>query len=108
MQSRRASAVEAVITVVVGYLVGMLTQIIVFPMFGIHIPLHDNFFITGIFSAVSLAYKYIIRRTFVLLEHNSVGLPRLMILTYLVCGSGVRGAHGKVVRRQDQKTVSLY
>ena len=38
MQTRIQSAIEACANVLVGYLVAILSQIVVFPWFGIHIP----------------------------------------------------------------------
>ena len=45
MQTRLESAIEAVINVLVGYGVALLSQIIIFPWFGIHVPLSSNLMI---------------------------------------------------------------
>ena len=64
MQSRRMSLIEAATNVVVGYGVAVLAQISVFPLFGIHASLPDNLLIGLVFTIVSLARSYALRRVF--------------------------------------------
>lgn len=63
-QSRLMSVVEAVTNVVVGYLLAIATQFAVFPLFGVVVSAADNMLIGGIFTAVSLARSYLLRRAF--------------------------------------------
>ena len=63
-QSRRMSLVEAVANVVVGYLLAVATQITVFPLFGVHISMADDFAIGGIFALISLLRGFMLRRIF--------------------------------------------
>lgn len=63
-QSRKHSLFESIVNVLVGYLVAVGSQILIFPMFGIHIPVRDNFLIGLWFTAVSLIRSYCIRRVF--------------------------------------------
>lgn len=63
-QSRRMSLVEAVTNVVVGYLLAVATQIAVFPLFGVHISMADDFAIGGIFALISLLRGFMLRRIF--------------------------------------------
>lgn len=63
-QSRRLSAIEAVTNVAVGYGVAVLAQIAFFPLFGIHASLSDNLLIGLLFTVVSLARSYVLRRLF--------------------------------------------
>ena len=58
------SAVEAVANVAVGYGVAVATQLAVFPLFGLAVALGDNLAIGAIFTAVSLARSYALRRLF--------------------------------------------
>lgn len=58
------SAVETVTNTVVGYGVACVTQVMVFPLFGVHIPFHDNLLIGGVFTIVSLVRSYALRRVF--------------------------------------------
>jgi len=63
-QSRRMSLVEAVANVVIGYLLAVATQVAVFPLFGVHISMADDFAIGGIFALVSLLRGFMLRRIF--------------------------------------------
>ena len=64
MQSRWMSLVEAVTNIMVGYGLAVLTQIIVFPLFGLHATLSENVLISGIFTLISLVRSFILRRAF--------------------------------------------
>lgn len=64
MQSRRASVIEAATSTIVGCIVGMVTNYIVMPYYGVHMGLADNVSLTGIFTAVSFLKSYGIRRLF--------------------------------------------
>ena len=61
-QSRLMSLVEAVTNVAVGYGVAVVTQLLVFPMFGLVTTLGQNLAIGAIFTTVSLARSYVLRR----------------------------------------------
>jgi hypothetical protein len=63
-QSRRLSLVEAMTNVVVGYVLAVLTQLIVFPWFGLTASLQDNLAIGAAFVGVSLIRSYALRRVF--------------------------------------------
>jgi len=58
------SLVEAVANVGVGFLVALLTQIIVFRLFGLNVSLGENFAIGGLFTVTSIARSYALRRVF--------------------------------------------
>lgn len=49
-QSRAMSLVEAVANVVVGYGVAVVTQILIFPIFGLHTTLAQNLKIGAVFT----------------------------------------------------------
>lgn len=63
-QSRRASLVEAVTNVAVGYGVAMATQAVVLPLFGLHASVAEHAAIAGIFTVVSIVRSYVLRRVF--------------------------------------------
>ncbi|TAN56915.1 MAG: hypothetical protein EPN20_17945 [Magnetospirillum sp.] len=63
-QSRRMSLVEAAANVVIGYILAVATQMVVFPLFGIRIAISDDLAIGGIFAAVSLLRGFALRRMF--------------------------------------------
>jgi len=58
------SLVEAVANVVVGYGVAVVTQILIFPVFGLHTTLVQNLKMGGIFTIMSLARSFALRRVF--------------------------------------------
>jgi len=58
------SLVEAVANVLVGYWLAVLTQIIVFPWFGLPARLNDALGLGGVFTIISLARAYLMRRLF--------------------------------------------
>lgn len=63
-QSRLGSLIESIVNVLIGYGIALASQLIVFPWFGIHIPLSDNLAIGGIFTVISIVRSYIVRRWF--------------------------------------------
>ena len=63
-QSRLMSLVEAIANVAVGYGVAVVTQILIFPVFGLHTTLVQNLKMGGIFTIVSLARSFALRRLF--------------------------------------------
>ena len=63
-QSRHLSLLEALTNVVVGYALAVLTQMIVFPWFGLTASLQDNLAIGAAFVGVSLIRSYALRRVF--------------------------------------------
>jgi hypothetical protein len=63
-QSRRMSLIEAVTNVAVGYALAVVTQIIVFPWFGLHTSLGDNLALGAVFVGISLLRSYALRRVF--------------------------------------------
>ena len=63
-QSRSMSLVESIANVVVGFGIAVLTQIAVFPIFGLQVSLADNLVIGLVFTAVSIARSFALRRVF--------------------------------------------
>ena len=63
-QSSLMSAVESVSNVAIGYGVALVTQLAVFPLFGLAVSLGDNLMIGAIFTVVSLVRSYVVRRAF--------------------------------------------
>ncbi len=63
-QSRIMSMVEAATNVVVGYILAILTQLAVFPLFGLEAALGEHLAIGLAFVGVSLARGYVLRRLF--------------------------------------------
>ena len=63
-QSRLMSLIEAITNVFVGYVLAVVTQILVFPLFGIDAVLSDHLTIGLAFVGVSLVRGYLLRRLF--------------------------------------------
>ena len=64
MQGKRASVAEAIANVVLGYVIAVLAQILLFPLFGIYISLQDDLLLGLCFTAISLVRLYVLRRLF--------------------------------------------
>lgn len=64
MQPRLLSFIESVANVCIGFFVAIATQIAVFPLFGIAVKMSDNLKIGGIFTVISIARSYAVRRAF--------------------------------------------
>ena len=64
MQSRKESLIESLLNIAIGYLVALLSQLAIFPLFGINVPLSTNLWIGAWFTAISLVRSYAIRRWF--------------------------------------------
>jgi hypothetical protein len=63
-QSRLMSLIEAITNVIVGYGVAVMTQILIFPIFGLQTTLGENLAMGGIFTIVSLLRSFARRRFF--------------------------------------------
>lgn len=63
-QTRMQSALESVANVAVGYGVALLSQLLVFPLFDIHVPFSSNLAIGAWFTVISLVRSYVLRRWF--------------------------------------------
>ncbi len=63
-QSRLMSLVESVANVIVGYVVAVVTQILIFPIFGLHTTLAQNLQMGAIFTLVSIVRSFGLRRLF--------------------------------------------
>lgn len=63
-QSRKHSAIESIANVAVGYTVALLSQLAIFPIFEIYVPLSSNLAIGAWFTIISLIRSYVLRRWF--------------------------------------------
>lgn len=70
-QSRTMSLVESLTNVTVGFGIAVVTQVLVFPMFGLTATLAQNVAMGAIFTVVSIARSYCLRRTFEALRMSS-------------------------------------
>ncbi len=70
------SLVEAIANVVVGYGIAVATQLLVFPWFGLPAHLDDALAIGAIFTLVSIARSYALRRAFEAIRVRGLPGPR--------------------------------
>lgn len=64
MQTRRGSMIEALVNVLIGYSVAVTSQIVVFPLLDMEVPLSKNLLIGVIFTFISLVRSFTVRRVF--------------------------------------------
>lgn len=64
MQKKSHSLIESLINVLIGYFIALAAQLIIFPRYGIHISMSDNLSIGALFTIVSIARSYVLRRLF--------------------------------------------
>ena len=64
MQSPAMSLVETSVNVVTGYGLAVLVQLLVFPVFRLHVPFSESLIIGLVFTMVSMVRSYALRRLF--------------------------------------------
>jgi hypothetical protein len=63
-QSRAMSFVEAITNVAAGYCIALVTQMLLFPVIGVHVSTVENASIAALFTLVSIVRSYCLRRLF--------------------------------------------
>ena len=63
-QTKTGSLIESIINIFIGYIVALVSQILIFPIFDINISFSENILIGAWFTLISLVRSYIIRRWF--------------------------------------------
>ena len=71
-QSRTMSLVESLTNVAIGYGIAVVTQILVFPLFGLSTTLAENMAMGAIFTVVSIARSFTLRRVFEAIRINAI------------------------------------
>ena len=64
MQSKRQSFIETLTSVFVGWLIGVILNMLVLPLFDYNITVIDSLWVSLIFTVVSVIRGYVIRRFF--------------------------------------------
>ena len=64
MQSKKDSFIETLTSVFVGWLIGVILNLTVLPLFDYNITVIDSLWVSLIFTAVSVIRGYVIRRFF--------------------------------------------
>lgn len=63
-QTRWGSLRESLTNIAIGYAVNYMANLAIFPLFGFHISLKDNLLMGAIYTVISIARSYTIRRWF--------------------------------------------
>ena len=62
MQSKKHSFLESLQNVAIGYLIAVGSQVLIFPFFGVHVPISANLKIGLFMTIISVCRSYLIRR----------------------------------------------
>lgn len=63
-QTRMGSLIEACMNVTIGFGINTVANMLILPLIGFHITLGQNLFIGVLYTGISVARSYIIRRWF--------------------------------------------
>lgn len=63
-QSRAGSFVEAMTNTAIGFGINYTANLLIFPLFGMHISLANNLLMGCIYTGISVARSYVLRRWF--------------------------------------------
>jgi hypothetical protein len=63
-QSRKGSLLEALTNTAVGYGINFTANLLIFPLFGMHISVAGNLALGVIYTGISLVRSYLLRRVF--------------------------------------------
>lgn len=72
IQKKRHSFFEACVSTAIGFLIAYVTTIVVLPAFGFRATLSQSFWITCIFTVISIIRGYYVRRLFNWLHFRGV------------------------------------
>ena len=64
MQTKKQSLIETLTSVFVGWLIGVILNMLVLPLFDYNITVVDSLWVSLIFTVVSVMRGYVIRRWF--------------------------------------------
>jgi len=62
MQTKRESLVESSVNIALGFITGILSQLLVFPLMGITVSMSENLILAVYFTVISLVRNYLVRR----------------------------------------------
>jgi hypothetical protein len=63
-QSRKGSIAEALMNTAIGFAINYTANLLIFPLFGMHISLANNFLMGIIYTGISIGRSYVLRRVF--------------------------------------------
>jgi hypothetical protein len=65
-QSKKHSFYESITNILIGYIVAVSSQMLIFPLFEINVPIADNLLIGLYFTVISIVRSYTVRRFYIL------------------------------------------
>lgn len=63
-QTKLGSFIEACINILIGFSINYIMNLLILPLFGFHISLTDNLLMGLLYTIVSVARSYVVRRWF--------------------------------------------
>lgn len=63
-QTRLGSLIEACINVLIGFTINFIANMLILPLIGFHITAGQNLFIGVLYTIISVARSYVVRRWF--------------------------------------------
>ena len=63
-QTRLGSLIEAFINVAIGFVINMIANMLILPLIGFQISMGQNLFIGVLYTVISVARSYVVRRWF--------------------------------------------
>lgn len=63
-QTRIGSLIESIINVIIGFAINYTANLLIFPLFGFHIKPGANFVLGLLYTVISVARSYCVRRWF--------------------------------------------
>lgn len=63
-QTKLSAFIESCTNICIGFTINFFANLLILPMFGFHVTLGDNFLIGLLYTLVSVARSYVIRRWF--------------------------------------------
>lgn len=64
MQSRFESFLESTFNIIAGFIIAVVSQRYIFPLYGVHMPLSTNIWVTFWLTIISMIRSYCFRRYF--------------------------------------------
>lgn len=64
MQSRKMSIIETLANTTIGFVIAVISQMILFPVFGIFVSMETNIYLVVSFTIISIIRGYVVRRFF--------------------------------------------
>ena len=72
MQTKLGSLIESITNVLIGFIVALVSQLVIFPIYDIQISMSENLAISAWFTLISIARSYFLRRVFNRLVNKAI------------------------------------